>query len=71
MKRSTIEQKLNAAMQRKSNAEQDERYLTGQINYHDAEASRIRKSRQAHRSKRDRAIDTIARLNAKLAGADE
>jgi peptidoglycan hydrolase CwlO-like protein len=66
MKRSKIEEKLNDAMQRKSSAEWDERSLTSDINYHDGEASRIRKRRQSARSKIDRAKATIERLTQQL-----
>lgn len=66
MKRSTIEAKLNEAMQRHVAADRDEDYFTGQINYHDREASRLRKLRQGHRNKKDRALATIAKLNKLL-----
>lgn len=69
MKRSVIEQRLNDAMQRQDSAEREERHLTGRIDYHDWEASRIRKDRQKQRSKKDRAEAAIAKLNSLLAGA--
>lgn len=66
MKRSKIEEKLNEAMQRLSSAVNDEYYYTGKINYHDAEASGIRKKRQAARSKKDRAQAAVERLTQQL-----
>lgn len=66
MKKSTIEQKLNDAMQRLHSAQADDWHLTGQINYHDSEASRIRKQRQRARSKADRAKTSIANLHLAL-----
>lgn len=69
MKKSVIEKRLNEAMQRRNSAESDEHYYTGKINYHDAEATDLRKKRQALRSKKDRASAAIARLNAQLINA--
>ncbi len=66
MKRSTLESQLNAAMRRRESAFWDEASFTSSINYHDSEASRIRKQRQAARNKKDRADATIARLNKLL-----
>jgi hypothetical protein len=66
MKRSTVEKKLNDAMARRSSALGDEAYYTRDIDYHDSEASRIRKRRQAARNKRDRADAAIAKLNKLL-----
>lgn len=66
MKRSIIEQKLNDAMQRRSSAQNEEWYLTRKIEYHDSEATSIRKDRQKQRSKKDRADAAIARLNQQL-----
>lgn len=66
MKRSVLEAKLNDAMRRKHSAMSDERSLTGDINYHDREASRIRKDRQKARAKRDRADAAILTYSALL-----
>jgi len=66
MKRSTIEIKLNSALQRYVEAEREESYLDGQVRYHDAEASRLRKKRQPSRNKMERAKVAIARLNQLL-----
>lgn len=69
MKRSVIEAKLNEAMRRKSSAQSEEWHLTGKIEYHDREASSIRKDRQRQRNKKDRADAAIARLNRLLSEA--
>jgi hypothetical protein len=71
MKRSTIEKKLNEAMERKVSALSSEYHLDGQIKYHDSEATRLRKQRQAARSKKDRAELAIINLSQALAKATE
>jgi hypothetical protein len=62
-----IQAKLLEAQQRLSSAESDDRYFTNDINYHDQLASEIRKKRQRARSKKDRAVEAIARYKALLA----
>lgn len=66
MIREKKERKLEAAARRLGSAEADERAYTRDINWHDSEASRIRKLRQAARNKKDRAQATIARLAGEL-----
>lgn len=61
-----LQEKLNAASMRLANAIGNERMHTRDINYHDEQASRIRKLRQAERSKIDRAKATINRLSEQL-----
>ena len=56
------DKRMVAAVSRKREAESDERYLTGQIEYHAAQASRLRKERQKARSKKDRANAAILRI---------
>lgn len=67
MKRSVVEKKLNDAMRRLRSAESSERSFTIDIDYHDAEASRIRKLRQRVRNQKDRAERTILQMHARLA----
>lgn len=66
MKRSVIEQKLNEAMIRRSSAQNEDWRLTRDIDYHDRQASTVRKERQRARNKKDRADATIAKLSALL-----
>jgi hypothetical protein len=66
LKRSTIEQRLNDAMRRRTEAQSDEWHLDGQIRYHDEEATRLRKRRQQHRAKKDRADRAIIELTTQL-----
>lgn len=54
MKRSTLRERL-------SSAKREIRYLDGLIEYHDAEASRLRKEREKYKAKRDRAEAAIDR----------
>lgn len=71
MKRSTIEKKLNEAMERKVSALSEEYSTTREIKYHDEEATRYRKKRQAARAKKERAENTIINLSRALASATE
>lgn len=66
MKREKIERKLDDAARRLGSAKADEQRYTRDIDWHDSEASRIRKLRQAARNKADRAQATITRLAAQL-----
>lgn len=56
------DKRLEGAVRRRSEAMSDEHYLTGQIDYHDAEASRLRKERQKARNKKARADAAILRI---------
>ncbi len=67
MKRSTIEKKLNEAMQRLSSSSGNEQYYDGQINFHDSEASRLRTTRNKYRAARWRAEETVRKLSHLLA----
>ncbi len=53
-----------SATSRLNSANADIHYLTNEINYHDKEASRLRKLREKHKAKRDRAIAAIERCEA-------
>lgn len=71
MKRSTIEKRLNEAMQRHDEAKRDEWYYQREVKHHDAEASRLRKTLYKHRAKKDRAEKAIINLSQALAKATE
>ena len=66
MSREKKERKLEEAARRLASATGDERMYSRDIDWHDSEASRIRKLRQAARNKMDRAQATITRLAAEL-----
>lgn len=52
------------AQDRKRSAEGEIRWFTGQIEYHDAEASRLRKLREKHKARLKRAEAEISRQHA-------
>lgn len=66
MKRSIIETKLNEAMVRLESAKHTKWRLTRDIDYHDQQASSIRKDRQKAINKEDRASAAIVRLSEQL-----
>jgi len=71
MSREKIEAKLLAAVRRGQNAQNDEWSYTREIDWHDSEASRIRKLRQKARNRKDRAEATVKRLAQQLHEQDE
>lgn len=68
MKQTVIQQRLNDAMRRRADAQSDEWRLSSEIQYHDRQASEIRKTRQKSRSKKDRAEKAVLRYSALLIG---
>jgi hypothetical protein len=59
---SALPKSVASAVRRLQEADSDERWLTGQIEYHDAAATKLRKERQKARAKKERAKATIDRF---------